>query len=151
MVFGLLSFFLRLLLWLLTLAGGVATFRARPYAPWKELLSLMRKVPGSLSFRAAMAATKQINIKIISNQTVGSCQTCKELTLLSRDAGLVPEPGTVLDKFNADPVSGLGLVTRHVLILACRGCNFPDGGREGDVVMMLVVAVGGSGVVLLLW
>lgn len=40
---------------LLLLAGGVATFSAKPYAPWKELLSRIRKAPGSLSFSTAMA------------------------------------------------------------------------------------------------
>lgn len=41
--------------WLLAWAGGVVTLRANPYAPWNELLSLMRKQPGSLSFNTAMA------------------------------------------------------------------------------------------------
>jgi len=41
----------RLLAW----AGGVVTLRANPYAPWNELLSLMRKQPGSLSFNTAIA------------------------------------------------------------------------------------------------
>jgi len=49
---------------LLALGGGVATFRARPYAPWKELLSRMRKAPGSRSFRTAMAKHDETQRKL---------------------------------------------------------------------------------------
>lgn len=82
-----------------TLGGGTATFRARPYAPWKELLSLMRKVPGSLSFRAAMAAEKNTMLFWLFLSQV--C-TGEGRTLFSGDAGLIPEPGAVLNKLHAD-------------------------------------------------
>lgn len=40
---------------LLAFGGRVATFSAKPYAPWKELLSRIRKAPGSIPFNAAIA------------------------------------------------------------------------------------------------
>ena len=49
---------------MLALGGGVATLRARPYAPWKELLSLMRKVPGPLSFNTAMATVEKTHYSL---------------------------------------------------------------------------------------
>lgn len=41
----------------------MATFMAKPYAPRKEWLSLTTKAPASLSFRTAMAAHTQSQLK----------------------------------------------------------------------------------------
>lgn len=47
-----------------TLGGIVATLRARPNAPGKELLSLITKVPGSLSFNNWIAENIFMIIKL---------------------------------------------------------------------------------------
>lgn len=62
-------------------------------------------------------------------------------TLLSRDGWLVPEPWTILDKLHTDPICIPRFHRGYFIILACRGWNFTDSGRECDMVLML----GGTG------
>jgi len=66
-------------------------------------------------------------------------------TLLSGDTGLVPEPRAVLDELHADPIRVLALRRgRRRSVFACGGRNFPHGGRERDVELVLGGAGGGG-------
>lgn len=65
---------------------------------------------------------------------LGKRKELKALTLLSRDARLIPKLGTVLDKLHTDPVRSLGLSS---VTVTSGKCNFPHRGGKCDVVLML--------------
>lgn len=63
--------------------------------------------------------------------------------MLPGDAGFVPETRAVLDKLDADLADRLALCG-FVSILPCGWRYFPHCGGEGDVMMVMAVAVGGG-------